>query len=68
MAQPQNTVISEDGLRYSRGKSAGATFLSAAKPGSMSCFKCGTFRPNAELESKRILGSNHKVCKGGCPR
>jgi hypothetical protein len=34
----------------------------------MSCFKCGGFRPLAELASKRILGANHKVCKEGCKR
>lgn len=66
-ATPAN-VISDDGLRYSRGKPPGGTILSAARPGYMSCFKCGGFRPLAELASKRLFGANHKVCKAGCKR
>ncbi len=61
-------VISDDGLRYSRGKPPGAVVLSSARPGSMSCFKCGGFRPLAELASRRILGANQKVCKERCTR
>jgi hypothetical protein len=65
---PPTNVISDDGLRYSRGKPPGGAILSSARPGYMSCFKCGGFRPLAELASKRILGANHKVCKEGCKR
>jgi hypothetical protein len=65
---PQTNVISDDGLRYSRGKPPGGAILSSARPGFMSCFKCGGFRPPTELASKRILGANHKVCKAGCKR
>ena len=65
---PHTNVISDDGLRYPRGKPPGGAFLSPARPGFMSCFKCGGFRPLAELASKRILGANHKVCKAGSKR
>ena len=69
MSSPIRTnVISDDGLRYSRGKPPGGTILPSARSGFMSCFKCGSFRPLPELASKRILGTNHKVCKEGCKR
>lgn len=67
-SSPHTNVISDDGLRYSRGKPPGGAILSSARPGFMSCFKCGGFRPLTELASKRILGANHKVCKAGCKR
>ena len=65
---PSTSVISDDGLRYARGKPPGGAILTSARPGFMSCFKCGGFRALADLSSKRILGANHKVCKAGCKR
>lgn len=61
-------VISDDGLRYSRGKPTGAAVLANARPGHMSCFKCGAFKPLSELASKRLFGANQKICKEGCKR
>jgi hypothetical protein len=58
--------VKEDGLRYKK-KAPGTPF---SGPGlghsTMSCFRCGKHRPRTELESKRILGKNHQVCRGGC--
>lgn len=62
------SVISDDGLRYSRGKPSGSQVVPTARPGAMSCFKCGTFRPVSELVSKRLFGTNQKFCKEGCKR
>ncbi|WP_298231456.1 hypothetical protein [uncultured Azohydromonas sp.] len=67
--QPPATVIQDDGLRYKR-KAAGSPFSSGGGSGmhqtTMSCFKCGTHRPRAELTTKRLLGKNQLVCAAGC--
>lgn len=67
--QPPATVIQNDGLRYKR-KAAGSPFSSGGSSGmhqtTMSCFKCGTHRPRAELTTKRLLGKNQLVCAAGC--
>ncbi|NML16812.1 hypothetical protein [Azohydromonas caseinilytica] len=63
-----NTVIQDDGLRYKR-KAAGSPFStggSGMHMATMSCFKCGTHRPRAELQTKRLLGKNQLVCAAGC--
>jgi len=62
----RSAVISDDGLRYARGKSTSAPTI--VKPGAMSCFKCGSFKPVPELITKRFFGSNQKICKDGCER
>ncbi len=57
------TVISENGLRYGRkpaGSLFGATGQFAAP--TFSCFKCGTHRVRAELQTKKLLGRNTLVC------
>ena len=61
------TKMNEDGLRY-RKKATGTPFAAGGAFGhsTMSCFKCGKHRPRAELESKKLLGKNHQVCRGGC--
>lgn len=66
---PKNSQIEENGLRY-KHKQAGSPFTSTASGygSTMSCFKCGCHRPSSELESKKILGRNHKVCRGGCQK
>jgi hypothetical protein len=62
------TKMAEDGLRY-RKKAPGTPFAAAGAFGhsTMSCFECGKHRPRAELETKKLLGKSHQVCKGGCP-
>lgn len=64
-----DSAIAEDGLRY-KDKKAGTIFpTSAAGIGNtMSCFKCGNHRGVADLETKRLLGRNERVCKGGCAK
>jgi hypothetical protein len=34
----------------------------------MSCFLCGAHKKFDELESKKLIGKNQKVCKGGCKK
>jgi hypothetical protein len=63
------TRIATDGLHYST-KAAGSMFDKpgrAGYPGStMSCFRCGAHKPQAELTTKKILGRNAKVCAVDC--
>jgi hypothetical protein len=65
------SVVSDDGLRY-KAKNTGSPFI----PGkgimlhgaTMSCFLCGAHKKFDELESKKLIGKNQKVCKGGCKK
>jgi hypothetical protein len=73
MTKPKTptTSVSNDGLRY-KNKVAGSPFV----PGqglmlhgtTMSCFLCGSHKKFDELENKKLIGKNHKVCKGGCKK
>lgn len=67
-AKKTTPEVVADGLRY-KSKPTGSPFTNQSGFGStMSCFKCGKHKPSAELESKKLLGKNHKVCKGGCAK
>jgi len=59
--------IADGGLRYT-AKPSGSPFpVSQAGIGATrSCYKCGTHKPVPELESKKFLGKNQLVCRGGC--
>ena len=63
MSNPTVTRISADGLRY-QSRVPGTPFPIA--PNTRSCFKCGQHRPQAELQSKRLLGRIEFVCKPTC--
>lgn len=59
--------MAQDGLRYV-AKKAGSPFT-ASRTGigaTMSCFRCGAHRLASDLDTKRFLGRNERVCRGGC--
>ena len=57
------TRIKDDGLRYA-SKVSGSPFSGRGQ--TRSCFKCGQHRSADQLQSQRILGRVHMVCKPSC--
>ena len=63
MTKDTTTRIKDDGLRYA-SKVSGSPFSGRGQ--TRSCFKCGQHRSADQLQSQRILGRVHMVCKPSC--
>ncbi|WP_232540182.1 hypothetical protein [Azohydromonas aeria] len=63
MTKDTTTRIKDNGLRYA-SKVSGSPFSGRGQ--TRSCFKCGQHRSADQLQSQRLLGRVHMVCKPSC--
>jgi hypothetical protein len=63
MSKTLQTKVASNGLRYT-SKVSGSPFLGNGS--TMSCFRCGKHRTADQLQTKKLIGRNQRVCKPSC--